>query len=98
MADRPAASAAMRAEADNWDVLADSMARTRQRFAELALDVVALPAPGPATDLAAAYTRMHDRLGGLFEEAVEEFERMARALRVSADRYEDDDHTGAIGK
>lgn len=95
-----AASDAMRDQARKWDEFSDAMAKTQAQFAQLNLTVSAFtvvdPAAVPAAvALADSYTRMHDRLTKLFGGAVEEFDRMARALRVSADRYDDSDRNAA---
>jgi hypothetical protein len=97
-----AAGEAMRAEAKKWDEFSDAMAKTHAQFGQLTLTAGAFsvvdPAAVPAAlSLADSYARMHERLTKLFGEAVEEFDRMARALRVSADRYDDSDR-GAAGR
>jgi hypothetical protein len=95
-----AATDGMRAEAAKWDQFADSMAKTHAQFAQLTLTAAAFsvvdPAAVPAAlSLSDAYARMHGRLTTLFGGAVEEFDRMARALRVSADKYDDSDRSAA---
>jgi hypothetical protein len=95
-----AASAAMRAEAKRWDGFSDTAQSVHANFARLGLDSfnfsVIDPAAAPAAnDLADAYTTMHDRLTSLFHQASVEFEHMARALRVSADKYDDSDRSAA---
>jgi hypothetical protein len=95
-----AASDAMRDQAAKWDDFSDAMAKTQAQFAQLTLTGAAFsvvdPAAVPAAlALADSYARMHDRLNKLFGGAVEEFDRMARALRVSADKYDDSDRNAA---
>ncbi|MET0424862.1 MAG: hypothetical protein ABW046_13350 [Actinoplanes sp.] len=102
MGDFEAAGDAMREEAKSWDAYADAMAQVHVQFALLGLTPAAFsvldpPAAPAAGDLHEAYTRMHDRLGRLFGEATEELDRMARALRVSAEKYEESDR-GAAGR
>jgi uncharacterized protein YukE len=95
-----AASAAMLAEAKRWHGFSDTARSVHARFARLGLDSrnfsVVDPAAAPAAnDLAAAYTAMHERLTSLFQQASEEFDHMARALRVSADKYDESDRSAA---
>jgi hypothetical protein len=95
-----AAGDAMRESAKTWDEFSDSMTTTHGRFAQLGLELssfsVVDPAAIPAAqDLSVAYTKMHEQLTKLFGEAVEEFDRMARALRLSADKYEESDRDAA---
>ena len=102
MGDFEAAGDAMREEARSWDAFADAMAQTQAAFAQLGLvpaafSVLDPPSAPAAGDLHEAYTRLHDRLGLLFGAAAEEFDRMARALRVSAEKYEESDR-GAAGR
>lgn len=44
---------------------------------------------------AAAFAGSRDRLAGLLRQAGAEFDRMASALRVAADRYDEDDRAAA---
>jgi hypothetical protein len=95
-----AASEAMRDAATTWDEFSDAMAKTHAQFAQLTLTPAAFtvvdPAAVPAAlALADSYARMQERLTKLFGEAVEEFDRMARALRASADKYDDADRSAA---
>lgn len=95
-----AASDAMRDQAGKWEEFADDMAKTHARFSQLTLTASAFtvvdPAAVPAAlALADSYARMHERLTKLFGEAVQEFDRMARALRISADKYDDSDRSAA---
>lgn len=95
-----AATAAMLAEAKRWDSFSDTARSVHANFARLSLysgnfsviDPAAAPA---ANDLADAYTTMYERLTSLFQQASKEFDHMARALRVSADRYDESDRSAA---
>jgi hypothetical protein len=94
--DIAAAGSAMRDQARSWDDLADAMAQAHGRVAYLALHPgafsVADPAAVPAARaLAESWARSHDRLAGLLEQAGDEFDRMGRALRAAAERYDEGD-------
>jgi hypothetical protein len=98
--DPVAAGAAMRDQARHWDAVADAMARTHARFAQLSLSAAAFTVGGPPTEpaaagLATAYAARHDRLTALFRQATEEFDRMAEALRVTAEEYDETDRAAA---
>lgn len=95
-----AAGAAIRDQARSWDELADAMARAHARVARLALDsgafTVVDPAEVPAArGLAEAYAGGSDRLASLLSQAGAEFDRMARALRTAAERYDEGDRAAA---
>lgn len=95
-----AASAAMLAEARRWDAFSDTARSVHANFARLGLDtfnfsVIDPAAASAASDLADAYAEMHGRLTALFGQASEQFDRMARALRVSADKYDESDRSAA---
>jgi hypothetical protein len=95
-----AASAAMVAEAKRWHGFSDTARSVHAQFAGLGLDSLNFsvidPAAAPAAnDLADAYGAMHERLTSLFQQASQEFEHMARALRVSADKYDESDRSAA---
>ena len=94
------ATVGMRQQANRWNEFSDIMRNMHAQIGRLTLTegnfTVVDPAAAPvAQSLARSYTEMQTLLSSLIGGAAEEFDRMGRALRVSADRYDDSDRTAA---
>jgi hypothetical protein len=94
------ATEGMRESARKWEERSDEMAKVLPLVVPLELDESAFSVLDPVAATAAPglrqnYEELHQMVVGLVAGAVKEFDRMGRALAVSAKKYDDSDHAAA---
>jgi hypothetical protein len=83
---------ALRADADGWAAVADTMRTAATTAGVQKLDPAAFSFAGQTA--AVSYEKLRDKMATLLAQAARNFDCVAAALRTSADAYEADEAAG----
>jgi uncharacterized protein YukE len=84
----------LRDEAKDWDDVSDDLAAARRAAAALDLDEFQFTYVGEKLGIAQAYTDVQAKMIKLLGQGVDTADDTAKALRASADTYEDQERKG----
>jgi len=86
---------ALRSDATKWMTASDEMAAAAGKAENLVLGKDQFGGAGDERGVVNAYETLRDKIAGLLTGADAEFDKIAGALRASADTYEREDAEGA---